>query len=232
MPFDLYRLSFATRYNISYNDKGECALKRETGLFVSFEGIDGCGKSTQIALLKETLEQQGESVLIVREPGGTALGERIRDILLDRKSIGMHAETELLLFEAARAQIVRDVIKPALLSGMIVLCDRFFDSTIAYQGYARGLDIEAIQLINRFAAGGLEPNLTFLLDLPVETAWERQAGRGVPDRLEAEGLSFMQNVKDGYLKLAQTLTRMVVLDAKLSVSVLAQEIADRFREVT
>ena len=207
-------------------------LEREKGLFVSFEGIDGTGKSTQMALLHDSLVEAGETVLLVREPGGTALGNRIREILLDKKSIGMHPETELLLFEAARAQIVREVIQPALDDGTIVLCDRFFDSTVAYQGGARGLDCETIHLLNRFAAGGLEPDITFLLDLPEDVAAGRQKNRGAADRLEAEGLAFMRRVRQAYLDLAQMLPRIVVLDAMVSVPELAQDIADRFWEVT
>jgi len=206
-------------------------LKSKRGVFISFEGIDGSGKSTQILHLKSMLEGKGFSVIFVREPGGTLVSERIRPILLDKGSAGMKPEAELLLFEAARAQIVREVIEPALFRGEIVICDRFFDSTVAYQGYARGIDLDTIHKLNDFATGGLEPDITFLLDLPVEDAVKRQGKRGEKDRMELEGVAFMQKVRDGFLTHASSKDRMVVLDARNEEMVLAQTIENKFWEV-
>ena len=206
-------------------------MKSKRGVFISFEGIDGSGKSTQILHLKSMLEGKGFSVIFVREPGGTLVSERIRPILLDKGSAGMKPEAELLLFEAARAQIVREVIEPALFRGEIVICDRFFDSTVAYQGYARGIDLDTIHKLNDFATGGLEPDITFLLDLPVEDAVKRQGKRGEKDRMELEGVAFMQKVRDGFLTHASSKDRMVVLDARNEEMVLAQTIENKFWEV-
>ena len=136
------------------------------GLFITFEGIDGCGKSTQFQMLKEYLETQGVDFIVVREPGGTVIGEKIREILLNKKNDSMRPLTELLLFEAARAQIAEEVIRPALEKGTCVLCDRFFDSTYAYQGYARKLGADKVLLLNDLATAGLEPDITFLIDIP------------------------------------------------------------------
>lgn len=200
-------------------------------MFISFEGIDKCGKSTQMSRIRDALAAKGFSVLVVREPGGTALSERIRDILLDKVNMEMTSETEILLFEAARAQIVREVIKPALEDGKIVLCDRFFDSTMAYQGYARGLPKETVEYLNQFATGGLVPDITFILDLPVETAWARWGEKDAKDRLELQGLAFMQKVRDGYLAIAKTRNNIAVLDAGVSEEILAQSIKNKLREV-
>ena len=205
--------------------------KRERGFFVSFEGIDGSGKSTQILRLRDNLVREGFSVVLVREPGGTSLGERIRPILLDKSSVGMCMETELLLFEAARAQIVHEVISPALQDGKIVLCDRFFDATVAYQGYGRGLPIERIEWLNRFAAQTLEPDITFLLDIPEDVALARREGRGKEDRMEAEGRSFLKRVREGYLALPLSRKNIVVMDARLSEEELEREIKKKFVEV-
>ena len=202
------------------------------GFFVSFEGIDQSGKTTQLFLLKKRLEEKGISVLYVREPGGTKIGEQIREILLDKGNLGMSRETELLLFEAARAQIVREVILPAMRGNKIVFCDRFFDATIAYQAFARGLDRAHIDFLNHFATDGLEPDLTFLLDLSPETAMQRRKGNDIDeDRLEVEGLDFMGKVRDGYLHLAADCKRITVFDATASTEELAQKIAHRFWEV-
>ena len=148
------------------------------GLFITFEGIDGCGKSTQTSLCKAWLEELGREVLLVREPGGTKLGERIREILLDKKNSSMAPMTELFLFEAARAQIVEETIKPALAEGKVVICDRFFDSSYAYQGCARGLGPEMVSRLNMDATGGLAPDVTFFLDISVEDAVKRRNTRG------------------------------------------------------
>ena len=207
-------------------------MQIEKGLFVTFEGIDGCGKSTQVTALKDSLEKKGTKVIVIREPGATLIGEKIRSILLDKANSGMSSETELLLYEAARAQIVNEVIRPALKSGKVVICDRFYDSSVAYQGYARGLPLESIDSLNRFAAGGLEPDLTFLLDLPPQAARERMNIReGSEDRLEIEGLVFMEKVRAGYLELAGKHARIITLDAMSPATVLAEYIDRKFWEV-
>jgi len=202
------------------------------GLFISFEGIDGSGKSTQIESFRHYLEEKGIQVMVIREPGGTRIGEKIRSILLDKANCGMTSRTELFLYEAARAQIVDDVILPALRDGKVVICDRFFDSTIAYQGHARGLDLSAIDLLNRFATGGVQPDLTFLLDLPVADALDRMKVRvGEKDRLELEGYAFMEKVRAGYLTLAGSHKRIMVLDAMSPATELAKHIERKFGEV-
>ena len=144
------------------------------GLFVTFEGIDGCGKTTQIELLSSDLKAEGIPYILIREPGGTLIGEKIRTILLDKANTGMDERTELLLYEAARAQIVKEKIIPELDAGKVVICDRFFDSTIAYQGYARGLKLQDVDFLNNWSAYGIKPDITFLLDLDEQTAYRRR----------------------------------------------------------
>jgi len=207
-------------------------VQMDKGLFVTFEGIDGCGKTTQVTALRKSLEEKGTKVIVIREPGATLIGEKIRSILLDNANCGMSSETEVLLYEAARAQIVNEVIRPALREGKVVICDRFYDSSVAYQGYARGLSLESIDSLNRFATGGLEPDLTFLLDLPAEAAWARMNIReGSHDRLEIEGLGFMDKVRAGYLELAGKHARIITLDAMSPAAVLAEYIDRKFWEV-
>lgn len=202
------------------------------GLFITFEGIDGSGKSTQVTALKDFLEGKGLQVLLVREPGSTVIGEKIRSILLDKANSGMTSEAELLLYEAARSQNVSEVIRPALQRGRIVICDRFYDSTVAYQGYGRGLDLDAVNFLNRYATGGLEPDITFLLDLPAKSAWDRMNVReGSQDRLEIEGLGFMDKVRAGYLELSSRHARMIKLDAMSPATVLAEYIERKVWEV-
>ena len=202
------------------------------GIFVTFEGIDGSGKSTQVDSFRSTLTDRGIDFLQVREPGGTAIGEKIRSLILDRDNYGMTSEAELLLYEAARSQNVRDVIRPALEAGKVVICDRFYDSSVAYQGYARGLELEAVEFLNRFATRGLEPDLTFLLDLPAAEAHNRMNVRQeTMDRLEIEGLGFMEKVRAGYLELAGRHPRIVKLDAMSPPTVLAEYIDRKFWEV-
>lgn len=184
------------------------------GIFITFEGIDGCGKSTQLRMVKERLTSEGRDFIEVREPGGTTVGEKIRAVLLDKKNDSMVPLAELLLYEAARAQITEEVIKPALENGTIVICDRFFDSTIAYQGYARELGFELVDSLNKIATAGLKPDITFLLDLSAEDALKRRIGRGEEeDRLEALGTSFQVKVREGYLKAASEDSRIKVIDA-------------------
>lgn len=177
------------------------------GLFVTLEGIDRSGKTTQARLLCEAL---GERAVAVREPGGTAVGERVRELLKD-PSIVVDGRTEALLFAAARAQLVSDVIKPALEDGKIVISDRFLDSSLAYQGEARGLGIDEVAQVNAFATGGLQPNVTILLDLPLAAAAGR-AGVEV-DRFEQEGAALQESVSAAYAALAADDPRWVIINA-------------------
>ncbi|MBF0152270.1 MAG: dTMP kinase [Magnetococcales bacterium] len=185
------------------------------GRFITFEGIEGAGKSTQIALLADWLRTQGESVLVTREPGGTPLSERIRALFLGEESGGMLPETELYLVFAARAQHVGEVIRPALAQGTWVLCDRFQDSTLAYQGYGRGVNPEVILRLGELAAGGVCPDLTFLLDIAPEAGLERCRQRqSLLTRLDQEELAFHRRVREGFLHLAsREPERILLLDA-------------------
>lgn len=192
-------------------------------LFITFEGPEGSGKTTQIQRLAAWLREQGQTVLATREPGGTAIGDRVRAILLDSDHREMQPQTEILLFSAARAQIVGQIIRPHLARGGVVLCDRFADSTLAYQGYGRQLDLATLRLITEFATGGLQPDLTFCLDLPVDVGLQRKAaGAGEEwNRMEQETLAFHGRVRRGYLTLAQAEpARWRVLDATQPVQAL------------
>jgi dTMP kinase len=171
-------------------------------MFITLEGPDGSGKSTQINPLADFLKGQGYPVLITREPGGTEIGDQVRLILSDLKNTGMHPRTETLLFLAARAQLVHQVIKPHLKDGYIVLCDRYADSTMAYQGYGHQNDLEQIKILINFATGGLKPDLTLLLDMDVEEGLKRKAEGSEWNRLDAYSLEFHQRVRQGYHKLA------------------------------
>lgn len=171
------------------------------GRLITFEGIDGSGKTTQIQLLHQWLDAEGYDVLILREPGGTPIGEQIRDILLSVNNTDMSAVTELLLFEAARAQLVKQVIAPALDEGRIVICDRFMDSTVAYQGYGRGLDPDLVDRLNLLAVGDILPDLTIWLDAPDDALFRRISRRkDGADRLDREKESFRQRTIQGFLK--------------------------------
>lgn len=178
------------------------------GVFITFEGAEGCGKSTQINMLATRLREAGYTTVTTREPGGTPLGEAIRGILQhDTAGSDICAETETLLFEASRAQLVRRVIRPALEQGSVVLCDRFCDSTTAYQGYGRGFDIEILQQLHAFALGGTWPNLTLLLDIDVEDGFRRlharNTGQGTGlDRMERESEAFHRRVTEGFRSMA------------------------------
>lgn len=201
-------------------------MKTRRGLLITFEGIDGSGKSTQASHFVGFLQEQGLDVLALREPGGTAIGEAIRQVLLEKNNTAMCMETELLLFAAARAQLVREVILPALAEGRWVVCDRFLDSTTAYQGYGRGMDLAMIQNLNQIATGGRRPDRTFLLDLSVDTALARLSGRpGKADRLDGEDRDFMQRTRDGYQVLAAAEpSRFVTLDAEAAETQLMRQI--------
>ena len=199
-----------------------------SGLFITFEGGEGCGKTTQIAALKARLEADRRTVVQTREPGGTTLGESIRHLLQhDSAGRGMSAEAELLLFAAARAQHVRERITPALAADAIVLCDRFIDSTTVYQGVARAIDAQQVAAINRFAMGSARPDLTLLIDLPAEIglARIRKRGGGQLDRMEQETIEFYQAVRQGYLTIAaKEPDRFVVLDGSQTIEILEEKI--------
>lgn len=186
------------------------------GFLLSFEGSEGCGKSTQIALLRTRLEDLGREVVVLREPGGTELGESIRHLLQHAKEgAGMTSETELLLFAASRAQLVREKIRPLLEAGTFVILDRFLDSTTVYQGIARGLPLESVRAINHFAIGGTLPQLTLVLDMDSATARQRihQTGREL-DRIESQPQSFFEKVRQGYLEVARAEpARVQIIDA-------------------
>ncbi len=200
----------------------------QRGLLISFEGSEGCGKTTQISRLVARLENSGYQTLVTREPGGTAIGEDIRHLLKHAQSgQGMCPETELLLFAASRAQMVREVIVPGLQSGKIILSDRFLDSTTVYQGVARRLSKDPVQIINNFAVGDILPDVTVVLDIPAEIglARARQRVNDIPDRMEQENISFYQQVREGYLILAQGLPeRFRVIDGTQSIEAVEADV--------
>jgi dTMP kinase len=200
------------------------------GAFITFEGSEGCGKSTQVKRLAARLEQAGLPTLITREPGGTAIGEKIRDLLqFAPESFAMTPETEILLFAASRAQLVRETIQPALERGMIVISDRFFDSTTVYQGVARKLSPEIVDTLNTFAVGHARPDLTFILDIDVATARQRMLRRvrsvAVKDRMEEEPVEFYERVCQGYRELARREpNRFVLIDGAQTPDAIEEQI--------
>jgi dTMP kinase len=198
-------------------------------LFITFEGPEGCGKSTQVRLLTAYLQEQGFDVLHTREPGSTPIGERVRGILLDPANTEMQPATEFLLFSAARAQHVAQVIRPHLARGGVVLCDRYADSSLAYQGYGHQLDLEVLRVITQFATGGLAPDLTFCLDVSVEVGLRRKA-RGSGDawnRMEQKEIAYHERVHQGYLTMAaEDPGRWVVVDAARNVDSVQATIRD------
>jgi dTMP kinase len=202
----------------------------ERGIFISFEGSEGCGKSTQIDFLTEMLRSQGREVLVTREPGGTYVGEKIRELLqFTPEAEGMTDETELLLFAASRAQLVREVIRPALEKGICVIADRFLDSTTVYQGVGRGLKTESVEAVNRFAVGDTLPDWTILLDLDAATGHRRalEASGEQVDRIEDQPLAFFEAVRKGYLDLASRHPgRIQSIDASRSIGEIAGEIRE------
>ncbi|MFQ5895274.1 MAG: dTMP kinase [Nitrospinota bacterium] len=202
-----------------------------SGLFLTFEGGEGSGKSTQLELLAQWLEGRGRRVFCTREPGGTPLGERIRDGLLGPWAGGMDPLAELLLFEADRAQHVAEVIHPRLEAGEVVLCDRFTHSTLAYQAFGRGLPEEMVARLNAWAAGGLEPDLTLVLDVDAEEGLRRLAEVGRLDRLEAEALDFHRRVCEGFRKLARRDAQRVRLIPPSSVTETHRAIVKAVKEV-
>jgi dTMP kinase len=200
-------------------------------MFITFEGIEGCGKSTQISLLATHLQQAGYTVVLTREPGGCPIANQIRSVLLDAENSAMVPMAELMLYAAARAQHLAEVIRPALSAGSIVLCDRFSDATRAYQAFGRGIDRQTMETLNSLACDGLSPQLTLLLDCPVEVGLGRarqriEASNGPrEERFELESLTFHQRVRDGYLQLAaEEIDRFMVIDAAASPEQVAQAI--------
>lgn len=194
------------------------------GLFISFEGPDGCGKSTQIKLLANYLKEQGKDVVMTREPGGTPISEKIRNLILDPENKEESAVTEMLLFAAGRAQLVAELIKPSLEAGKIVLCDRFVDSSIAYQAYGRGLG-EQVEIVNSYAVQGVMPDITFFLDISAEEGRKRNKKTDKADRMEKETIELHQRVYDGYKKLVEkNKERFVVIDASKSIDEIFEEI--------
>lgn len=204
------------------------AKPKPPGQLISFEGSEGSGKSTQLARLAAHLKKAGREVVTTREPGGTEIGEQIRNIIVhNSKGDEMCPEAELLLFTAARAQVVREVIAPALRRGAVVLSDRYLDSSTVYQGLARNLAPGPVSTINRFAVGDIMPHLTIVVDVPVEVGQSRIQKRasGLPDRMERQNLAFFAKVRAGYLQLAeQSPDRIVVVDGTLAVDALEQKI--------
>ena len=196
------------------------------GFLVTFEGIEGCGKSVQAKLLYEHLQTKDISSILTREPGGSDISERIREILLDRRHLDMVPYTELFLYLASRAQHTQEVIKPALAQGKTVICDRYIDASVAYQGEGRGIPKILIKQLNNTATAGLVPNLTFLLDIEPEIALKR-IERG--DRLEIESVEFHNRVRSGYLKLhRENSDRIMLLDGTKSINQIHNEIKDIF----
>jgi dTMP kinase len=186
------------------------------GVFVTFEGMEGCGKTTQVKRLARRLQALGVPVIVTLEPGGTRIGKNIRRVLLDSKNKALTPLSELMLYAADRAQHVQEIIKPGLRAGKWVLCDRFSDATVVYQGAARGQDGKLIRLLNKVVTEGIRPHVTFLLDCPVEMGIKRALGRDMKgqDRFEKEALSFHRKVRNGYLELARkNKERFVILDA-------------------
>ena len=202
--------------------------EKPTGKLISFEGSEGSGKSTQIAHLAARLTQEGYDVITVREPGGTEIGEQIRNIIVhNSKGDEMCPETELLLFAAARAQLVREIIAPALIRGTIVLSDRFLDSSTVYQGIGRNLALGPVNHINHFAVGNVMPDVTLVIDVPTEISLQRirQRASDLPDRMERENIDFYRKVRAGYLLLAKELPeRCVVIDGTLKENALVKKI--------
>jgi dTMP kinase len=188
-------------------------------MFITFEGIDFCGKSTQVDLLKNYLLKKDKKVEIIREPGGTNISEEVRNILLDKKNSNMFMETEIFLFSASRSQLVREKIRPYLEKGFYVISDRFHDSSVAYQGYGRGISIDAVTNVNKLAIGATIPDITFFIDIPVEEAEKRKTGKSLNelDRIEISEMNFFERVRNGYLEISKKEKRFRVLNGQMSI---------------
>jgi dTMP kinase len=195
-------------------------------MFITFEGIDFSGKSTQVELLKKALIEKKREVIIIREPGGTELSEKVRAILLDKNHNHMTMETEIFLFSACRAQLVREKIRPYLEKGFFVISDRFHDSTTAYQGFGRGIALDSVNQINNLAIGNTIPDLTFFIDIPVEEAEHRKKIKGQSglDRIEVSEVDFFKRVRDGYLQIANKEKRFRIINGLLPIVRIHEEI--------
>lgn len=213
-----------SRKNAGYSTKNITENEMAKGLFISFEGADGCGKSTQAKLFAQYLAEQGYEVVLTREPGGTPISEKIRNIILDPQCKEENPRTEMLLFAAARAQHVEELIRPSVQAGKIVICDRFVDSSIAYQGYARGLG-QQVEIVNAYAIDGCLPEITFFFDISPEEARRRNSLTDKADRLELEKEEFYQKVYEGFIELSKKYAdRYVVIDARGSIDDIQQEL--------
>lgn len=204
-----------------------------TGLFITFEGPEGSGKSTQVRLLSRYFTEQGKNFITSREPGGTYLADALREILLDKKTGEISAKAELLLLQTARADHVEKIIKPAIDGGQVVICDRFTDSSIAYQGGGRGIDPQTIAELNSFSTGDIQPDITFILDVPPEIGLERARGYGKKelDRLESEDIDFHIRVRETFLALAKKYPeRYLVLSGTESVASIQEKIINKVEE--
>lgn len=206
--------------------------RNSTGRFLTFEGGEGAGKSTNLQYVRDRLEDRGIPLLLSREPGGTALGEQIRALLLDPAHKGMSSDTELLLMFAARAEHLHKVIMPALQRGTWVLCDRFTDATYAYQGGGRGIQTERIALLENWVQQGFQPDVTILFDLPVELGMQRAGQRGALDRFEQEQLAFFESVRAGYLeRAAREPRRFRIVDASLELEDVQRQLDEVLHEL-
>lgn len=200
------------------------------GLFITFEGADGCGKTTQLMLLAKYLKSKGEDVIVTREPGARGLGEKIREILLNYDG-EVSSQAEAFLFLADRAQHIDVIVNPAVEKGKIVLCDRHTDSSVAYQGYGRGLDIERINMLNNIATGGRKPDLTIVFDIDIETSMARVGTQ--KDRMENSGMEFFNRVREGYLKISQQEPeRVKVVDASKSIEDIHKNVVSLYESLS
>ena len=198
---------------------------------ISFEGIDGSGKSTQIKLLSDWLTELNIKFLIAREPGGTLISEGIRKVLLDKTNSNFSPESESFLFLSARAQLVSEIIRPSLESGKFVICDRYIDSTLAYQGYGRGLDLSELQAMNNMAIGECFPGQTFFLNVDIDSSIQRRSSTE-DDRMESAGIKFLSKVREGYIKLsAQSLNRILSLDGTEDMGLIFNKIKAQLRSI-
>lgn len=206
----------------------------EQFMFITFEGLDFCGKSTQVQLLEKYLVDEGIKVIVIREPGGTPISEKIRDILLDKKNSEMKYETEALLFAASRAQLVNQTIIPALKNNIYVISDRFHDSSIAYQSYGRGLSLNFVKELQKFAIKDAVPSITFFIDIPVEEVVRRMSKvkKVELDRIESSKVDFYERVRNGYLELSSLDNRFKVLDGLLPIPKLHEKIISEIKLIS
>lgn len=202
-------------------------------MFITFEGLDFCGKSTQVQLLEEHLKKNNREVILIREPGGTNISEKIRNILLDKKNKEMLVETELILFAASRAQLVGEVILPALAENKLVISDRFHDSSIAYQAFGRGINLSFVEELQQFVIGKAIPDITFFIDTPIDEIVKRKATvkKIQLDRIERSTIDFYEKVREGYLYLAKKEKRFVIVDGLLSIQKIHEIILSKIQKV-